>query len=93
MVGTAGSLVRIARIAIGGLLIAGLAILHAVGAPAARSTSTLHASKRVWVIELGNEGCAQSFGDSAEDIFGVPHLGDAAESGVRSVGKDVFTIA
>lgn len=28
-----------------------------------------------------------------EDIFGLPHLGDAAEPGVRSFGKDVFTIA
>lgn len=28
-----------------------------------------------------------------EDIFGLPHLGDAAQPGVRSFGRDVFTIA
>lgn len=28
-----------------------------------------------------------------EDIFGLPHLGDAAKPGLRSFGMDVFTIA
>jgi phosphatidylinositol-3-phosphatase len=78
MVGTAGGLVRIARIAIGGLLIAGLAIVHAVGAPAARSTFTVRAIKHVWVIELENEGYAQSFGNPKADPYlarTLPQLG------------------
>jgi len=78
MVGTAGGLVRIARVAIGGLLIVGLAIAHAVGAPAARSMFSIHAIKHVWVIDLENEGYAQSFGDPAADPYlarTLPQLG------------------
>jgi phosphatidylinositol-3-phosphatase len=37
----------------------------------------LRAVRHVWVIEL-------------EDIFGLPHLGDAAMPQVRSFGPDVF---
>jgi len=78
MVGASGGVIRIARIAIGGLLIVGLAIVHAVGAPAARSMFTLHAIKHVWVIELENEGYAQSFGDPSADPYlarTLPQLG------------------
>jgi phosphatidylinositol-3-phosphatase len=90
MVGTSGGVVRIARIAIGGLLIVGLAILHAVGAPTARSMFTLHAIKHVWVIELQNEGYAQSFGDPSADPYlarTLPQLG-ALLKNYYAIGHD-----
>ena len=90
MVGTSGGVVRIARIAIGFLLIAGLAILHAVGAPTARSMFTLHAIKHVWVIELENEGYAQSFGDPSADPYlarTLPQLG-ALLKNYYAIGHD-----
>src|SRR5271157_5044981 len=72
-------------------------------APGGRQGSS--AVRHVWVIELENQGYAQSFGTPSadpylartlprllrtiEDSFGLPHLGDAAMPQVRSFGPDV----
>ena len=53
----------------------------------------LPAVRHVWVIELENQGYAQSFGTPSADPYlarTLPRMGDAAMPQVRSFGADIF---
>jgi hypothetical protein len=63
------------------------------GLPAGSASATpgghrgLSAVRHVWVIELENH---YSLLRTIEDIFGLPHLGDAAMPQARPFGADAF---